>query len=117
MSQLGIATYGFGSAIKYTVIRLKIAKKTSAAEVNIGKTCRIQPNEVIFNSASAHRTIYGNKANVQKGDIYKVWRQNINVISTFTEVDKVAHARKKKLLVSVFTDRLFDPPKRSSFSM
>jgi cytochrome P450 len=60
---------------------------------------------VIFNSASAYRSIYGNKANVRKGDIYKVWRQKLNVVSTLTEVDNTTHARKKRLLTAAFTDK------------
>ena len=104
MPQQVIVTYGSGNAIRYTVRTSKRQPREPIANSQTGKTWRIQPNEVLFNSPSAYRSIYGIKSNAKKGDIYKVWRQNPNVVSTLTEVDKATHGRKKRLLTSAFTD-------------
>jgi cytochrome P450 len=71
----------------------------------LGNTCRIQPNEIVFNSPSAFRSIYGNKGNVRKGDTYKVWQRDMNLTSTLTETNQTVHARKKRLLAFAFTDK------------
>ena len=71
----------------------------------LGDTIRIRPNELLINTPSAYLRIYGNKANVRKADTYKAFRHDMRLINTLSEVDTAIHARKKKLLVSGFTDR------------
>ncbi|TVY82656.1 Cytochrome P450 monooxygenase apf7 [Lachnellula suecica] len=99
-----IATYGHGNATKSTAGPDPEVRIQPATNFWVGKVCRIQPNVVIFNSPSAYRSIYGPTANARKADIYKVWRQDMNKISTLTAVEKAEHGRKKKLLKSAFTD-------------
>lgn len=69
-----------------------------------GNACRVQPNEVVFNTPAAYRSIYGPKGNVRKADIYRIWRRN-NISSTLSEVGKSVHAQKKRLLTATFTDK------------
>jgi cytochrome P450 len=70
----------------------------------VGNVCRVQPNEIVFNTPSAYRSIYGPKSNVRKADIYTIWRRG-TISSTLSEIDKSAHAQKKKLLTATFTDK------------
>ncbi|KAL8784413.1 MAG: hypothetical protein Q9195_009058 [Heterodermia aff. obscurata] len=70
-----------------------------------GPYFRDSPNGVIFNSPSAQRTIYDAKANVTKGKYYSMWPMNADSINTWATIDKVKHARKRRILNAAFSDK------------
>jgi cytochrome P450 len=61
---------------------------------------RFKPDCVMFGSSNSFRTIYQTRANVKKGGP-GIHRTN-NTLST---VDKLIHARKRRVLNSAFTDK------------
>lgn len=60
---------------------------------------------MIVNSAVGYSSIYNNKANVKKGKFYEIWSRNEREINTLGAVDKEIHAKKRKILTQVFSDR------------
>lgn len=59
----------------------------------------------MFNSPTAYRAIYQTKANVKKGDFYAVAKRNSQDSNTLNSVDKLVHARKRRVLNSVFSEK------------
>lgn len=70
-----------------------------------GPTFRFQPNGILFNSPNAYRDIYGLKSNVKKSLFYTVWQRNAQDANTLNTVDVSLHAKKRKLLNLVFTQK------------
>ena len=70
-----------------------------------GPYFRDSPNSVLFNSASAQRTIYDAKANVKKAKFYAMWPVNADSANTWAIIDKVKHARKRRILNAAFSDK------------
>jgi len=70
-----------------------------------GNTFRFCPNGVIINSPSGYHDIYNHKANVRKGKFYEVWTRNAQDTNTLTTVNKSVHAKKRRTLYSVFSDK------------
>ncbi|KAL8755853.1 MAG: hypothetical protein Q9184_004677 [Pyrenodesmia sp. 2 TL-2023] len=66
---------------------------------------RIGPNTVLFNTPEAYRDIYNYKANVKKNKTYDAWRRNERDANTLNVTDVAIHAKKRKLLNTVFSDR------------
>lgn len=57
-----------------------------------------------INSNTALKTIYGHKANVKKSQFYSVFPPTKDTFSTHSSIDKVAHARKRRVLSHAFSD-------------
>ncbi|OBT55407.1 hypothetical protein VE04_04708 [Pseudogymnoascus sp. 24MN13] len=70
-----------------------------------GEAFRFKPDGVLFNSPTAYRAIYQTKANTKKGKFYEIWSRNPQYINTLTKVDKIAHARKRRVLNSAFSEK------------
>ncbi|KFX99251.1 hypothetical protein V490_01879 [Pseudogymnoascus sp. VKM F-3557] len=70
-----------------------------------GEAVRFKPDGVIFNSPSAYRDIYQTKANTKKGKFYQIWSRNSQNENTLTTVDKMVHARKRRVLNSAFSEK------------
>ncbi|KFY09577.1 hypothetical protein V492_05436 [Pseudogymnoascus sp. VKM F-4246] len=77
----------------------------NATRSMLGETFRFKPDGVLFNSPSAYRAIHQTKANVKKGKFYEIWPRNSQHINTLTTVDKMIHARKRRVLNSVFSEK------------
>lgn len=65
---------------------------------------RFGPNSVSFNSNTALKTIYGHKANVKKSQFYSVFPPTKDTFNTHSSIDKVSHARKRRVLSHAFSD-------------
>jgi hypothetical protein len=70
----------------------------------LGPFVRLGPNLLSVNSNTALKTIYGFKANVRKSDFYTAFPANKNTFNVHSSVDKVAHARKRRVLSHAFSD-------------
>ncbi|KAI8633278.1 cytochrome P450 [Xylariaceae sp. FL1651] len=70
-----------------------------------GPNFRITPNSVLLNTPTAFRAIYNKKANVQKAEYYKVYPRQVGETTTWNSVDKVEHARKRRVLNNAFSDK------------
>lgn len=70
----------------------------------LGDTFRFQPNGIIVNSPSGHRSIYGTKANVKKGKFYEVFPRNPESLNTLNTVDPLKHSQKRRVLNTVFSE-------------
>ncbi|KAF2261474.1 cytochrome P450 [Lojkania enalia] len=70
-----------------------------------GPVVRIGPNTLSFNSATALKTIYGFRANVKKADFYKAFPANKNTVNVHSSIDKMMHARKRRVLSHAFSDQ------------
>ena len=77
----------------------------SVIDILAGSPVRYRPNGILFNTPSAYRTIYNNKAPVKKGIMYEIWTPNRHWANTFTITDRVVHARKRRILNSIFSDK------------
>lgn len=59
----------------------------------------------MFNSPSAYQSIYNAKANVQKGFCYVVGRRYLHETQTWSTVDKLEHAGKRRVLNHAFSEK------------
>lgn len=66
---------------------------------------RYHPNGIIVNSPNGYSDIYNMKANVKKGKFYDAWPRNANDVHTLSTTDKLVHARKRRILNSVFSEK------------
>ncbi|KFY98846.1 hypothetical protein V500_01542 [Pseudogymnoascus sp. VKM F-4518 (FW-2643)] len=89
MPPQAIGIFGFGNATRSTS----------------GEAFRFKPDGILFNSPSAYRAIYQTKANVKKGKFYESFSRNSQYINTVTTVDKIVHARKRRVLNSAFSEK------------
>jgi hypothetical protein len=62
------------------------------------------PNLLSINSNTALKAIYGHKANVRKADFYTAFPANKHTFNVHSSIDKVAHARKRRVLSHAFSD-------------
>ncbi|KAG0646657.1 Cytochrome P450 monooxygenase AKT7 [Hyphodiscus hymeniophilus] len=69
-----------------------------------GVVFRFGPNSLSVNSHSALKTIYGHRANVKKSQFYSVFPPTKDTFNTHSSIDKVAHARKRRVLSHAFSD-------------
>ena len=69
-----------------------------------GPVFRFGPNSLSVNSNTALKTIYGHKANVKKSQFYSVFPPTKSTFNTHSSIDKVAHARKRRVLSQAFSD-------------
>ncbi len=70
-----------------------------------GNKVRVAPNTVLFNTPKAFRDIYSHKANVKKAKSYDAWQRHAGDANTLNSSDVAIHAKKRKVLNTVFTDR------------
>jgi cytochrome P450 len=70
-----------------------------------GDRFRVYPNGILFNSPKAYKDIYSLKSNVKKAKTYDAWKRNEQDSNTLSETDIGIHAKKRKLLNQVFTDK------------
>ena len=70
-----------------------------------GDVVRHQPTGLLFNTPQAYEDIYHAKANVQKGRFYEISSRRHNQINTATIVDKVEHARKRRVINGIFSEK------------
>ncbi|MCJ1250608.1 hypothetical protein MMC30_007836 [Trapelia coarctata] len=69
-----------------------------------GECVRYGPNKVIFDTNTAVLDVYGRTANVQKSTAYRAFETSPTAHDTQSTVDKVAHARKRRVLGQAFSD-------------
>ncbi|TID26360.1 cytochrome P450 [Venturia nashicola] len=70
-----------------------------------GPYVRMGPNTLSLNTNTALKTIYGFNANVRKADFYSAFPVNKNTFNVHSSIDKVAHARKRRVLSHAFSDK------------
>lgn len=58
----------------------------------------------MVNSPSGHAIIHNAKPNVKKGKFYEIFPRNREAINTLSAVDKVVHAKKRRVLDSAFSE-------------
>jgi Cytochrome P450 len=63
------------------------------------------PDTVLWNSPQAYNDIYNLKANVQKSKTYSAWVRNESDMNTLSTTDVALHAKKRRLLNQVFTEK------------
>lgn len=100
-----IGIFGFGNATRSTVRDYPSALILCSLTFYTGEAFRFKPDGVLFNSPTAYRAIYQTKANTKKGKFYEIWSRNPQYINTLTKVDKIAHARKRRVLNSAFSEK------------
>ncbi|RFU31543.1 hypothetical protein B7463_g4834, partial [Scytalidium lignicola] len=69
-----------------------------------GPVYRYGPNSLSFNTNTALKTIYGHRANVQKSQFYSVFPPTKDTFNTHSSINKMAHARKRRVLSHAFSD-------------
>lgn len=99
-----IAISGSGSASRFTVHF--VMQKPIKADSFIGSKFRAGPNTVLYNSSGAFRDIYSLKANVKKSQNYEAWKRNEEDRTVLNTTDVAAHAKRRRILNTVFTDKL-----------
>lgn len=65
---------------------------------------RLGPNLLSVNTATGLKTIYGFRSNVKKGDFYKAFPSTPAAVSVHSAIDKMQHARKRRVLSHAFSD-------------
>ncbi|KAF1967614.1 cytochrome P450 [Bimuria novae-zelandiae CBS 107.79] len=74
------------------------------AHEQYGFYVRIGPNTLSINTATALKTIYGFRANVRKADFYTAFPANKKTVNVHSSIDKLQHARKRRVLSHAFSD-------------
>ncbi|MCJ1388061.1 hypothetical protein MMC18_000905 [Xylographa bjoerkii] len=69
-----------------------------------GDFVRYGPNKLIINDQRAIKDIYGRNANVQKSTAYRAFETSPTAHDTQSTVDKVQHARKRRVIGQAFSD-------------
>lgn len=69
-----------------------------------GSTFRYRPDGVVINTPAGLRAIYEAKANVKKGKYYEVYPRGPGEVNTLNVIDKVKHARKRRVLNHAFSE-------------
>lgn len=69
-----------------------------------GAYVRLGPNLLSVNTATGLKTIYGFRSNVKKADFYKAFPSTPAAVSVHSAIDKMQHARKRRVMSSAFSD-------------
>lgn len=77
----------------------------SRAHEKYGKYVRIGPNTLSINTTTALKTIYGFRTNVRKADFYTAFPANKNTYNVHSSIDKMQHARKRRVMSHAFSDQ------------
>lgn len=75
------------------------------AHSRYGSYVRIGPNTLSINTTTALKTIYGFRANVRKADFYTAFPANKKTVNVHSSIDKLQHARKRRVLSHAFSDQ------------
>ena len=76
----------------------------NGAKVLQGSKARVTPNTVVFQSPRAFRDIYNARANIKRSKMYDSWQRNEDDVNTLSTSDMAVHARKRRILNTVFTE-------------
>lgn len=74
------------------------------AHETYGPYVRIGPNTLSVNTNTALKTIYGFRSNVRKADFYTAFPANKKTVNVHSSIDKMQHARKRRVLSHAFSD-------------
>ncbi|KAF3033777.1 hypothetical protein E8E11_001666 [Didymella keratinophila] len=74
------------------------------AHAQFGPYVRLGPNLLSVNTATGLKTIYGFRSNVKKADFYKAFPSTPAAVSVHSAIDKMQHARKRRVMSSAFSD-------------
>jgi cytochrome P450 len=66
---------------------------------------RYRYDSVVVTTPEALHTIYSSRANVRKAAGYKVWPKKAESPNTFSCVDKLRHARRRRILNAAISDK------------
>ncbi|KAJ4357742.1 uncharacterized protein N0V89_002318 [Didymosphaeria variabile] len=75
------------------------------AHEQYGPYVRLGPNTLSCNTSTALKTIYGFRANVRKADFYTAFPANKNTVNVHSSIDKMQHARKRRVMSHAFSDQ------------
>jgi cytochrome P450 len=75
------------------------------ADTIAGPIARYSYDSVVVTTPEALRTIYDSRANVQKTNAYRVWPKKAESPNTFSCVDKLKHARRRRILNAAISDK------------
>ncbi|KAF2642295.1 benzoate 4-monooxygenase cytochrome-like protein P450 [Massarina eburnea CBS 473.64] len=75
------------------------------AHEQYGSHVRIGPNTLSINTSSALKTIYGFRSNVRKADFYTAFPANKNTVNVHSSINKIQHARKRRVMSHAFSDQ------------
>ncbi|ORX95259.1 cytochrome P450 [Clohesyomyces aquaticus] len=70
-----------------------------------GPIVRMGPNLLSINTNTALKSIYGFRANVKKADFYTAFPANKKTVNVHSSIDKLQHARKRRVLSHAFSDQ------------
>ncbi|KAF2117998.1 benzoate 4-monooxygenase cytochrome-like protein P450 [Lophiotrema nucula] len=70
-----------------------------------GHVVRIGPNSLSFDTVSALKSVYGFRSNVKKADFYKAFPVNPKAVNVHSSIDKMQHARKRRVMSHAFSDQ------------
>lgn len=65
---------------------------------------RLGPNLLSVNTATGLKTIYGFRSNVRKASFYEAFPSTKAAVSVHSAIDKMQHARKRRVMSSAFSD-------------
>lgn len=74
------------------------------AHLQYGDYVRLGPNLLSVNTATGLKTIYGHRSNVKKADFYKAFPSTPKAVSVHSSIDKMQHARKRRVMSHAFSD-------------
>jgi len=60
---------------------------------------------VLYNDPQIDNQIYSHKANLRRADFYSAWQRNKADVNTMNTTDNAVHAKKRRILNLVFTDK------------
>ncbi|PYI24353.1 benzoate 4-monooxygenase cytochrome P450 [Aspergillus japonicus CBS 114.51] len=70
-----------------------------------GDVVRFRPDGLLFKTPEAYRDIFNARANVKRSQFYDMMTRHKNDQSTLTGTDPALHARKRRVLNTVFSDK------------
>jgi hypothetical protein len=74
------------------------------AHLKYGPYARLGPNLLSVNTATGLKTIYGFRSNVRKASFYEAFPSTPAAVSVHSAIDKMQHARKRRVMSSAFSD-------------
>ncbi|KAI8934053.1 hypothetical protein NX059_008819 [Plenodomus lindquistii] len=75
------------------------------AHLKYGAYVRLGPNLLSVNTATGLKTIYGFRSNVKKASFYEAFPSTPKAVSVHSSIDKVQHARKRRVMSHAFSDQ------------
>jgi cytochrome P450 len=74
------------------------------AHEQYGAYVRLGPNLLSVNTATGLKSIYGFRSNVRKASFYEAFPSTPKAVSVHSAIDKMQHARKRRVLSHAFSD-------------